>query len=210
MMTLAQSDASQIAPPSPLVHYTLESPYLLAGVLVVASILVLLIANRSGKLRKALTPTLVLLVVAALVVGVARSVDTTREQVIARTGGLVDAVVALDYGAIEDVLATDVELRTKDGFARLKRGSIMDSIRLIETMDGIASHRIRELDADGQGAEARSYLHIVVTPEQTGVPTPTEWLITWGRGDDGVWRITEMLWLSYRGKEPGLGMLRGG
>lgn len=193
-----QSDAAQRVPslpaPPALEHYLLENPWPLVIVLVVAALVAAALLNRRARGRQALLAAGGLLIVAGAVIAAAALVTTTRETLIQRTRELVDATAKADIAALQDMLASDVELRTFFFDRGRPRGELLDDVRRYMGQEyPVQSHREDSAQAtiDGRNA-ARTQVHVVVRAREVtmyDVPVGSWWRIEWRKDDDGQWRV---------------------
>jgi hypothetical protein len=191
--------------PSPPVWQSLllEQPWPLAVLLLVVGVVLRSVGRRTGRrgLRRA---ALVSVLLAAGVVALAYFVETGREAVRRHTLGLVDAVEPLDADRVSALLADDVRVTGPRGRVLVDSGDVRRRLQSANRRYSVASHRVRDLDVWAAGDEGRAMLALYSQINET--PALTRWGLWWEK-QDGAWRVTEIRWLSYQGREPPVGAL---
>ncbi|HED53374.1 MAG TPA: hypothetical protein ENJ00_04145 [Phycisphaerales bacterium] len=194
--------------PSPpfVEHVVFESPAMLVAVLGVACVVAVVIAVRSRRRLWGMLVAGALLVVAGGVLISADRVTTDREQVIARTALLVDALAAVDTRTLEAMMIDNARLGPgpdAGGYARSipELDSKADIITTVQRRLGnsnlIGSHRILETRAGLDGPNvARSLVRVRITGPDDAYLNHSWWGIDWRRRD-GQWKVAgiEALWI---------------
>lgn len=189
LTTLAS--AGRINPTPALERYTLESPWLLMGVLALAGFVAFWVFNTRGKLRIGFAAAAIGLALAGGVFALASMVTTPREEIMHATRELVRTVVDNDKpGArllLDDTLRFDVPRVTNE----LDRESVLTQIDRAHDIVEMRGHRVLAVRADTRGPEiGRSLVEIWL--ETSGAPPRTTWQIDWARLPDGRWVATRI------------------
>jgi hypothetical protein len=184
-----------IASPPPLPEggwlqvHTLESPWLLAGALVVAGALVLVWFARRDELRKGLSRGGPLVLLAGLLVLLASSVHTQRERMRDSARALIAAVAQADVPAIRASLTEDSRL---EYFGGISLPAIIDQVESNMTPGrrwAVKEHAIEAIQMQPAGPDAGLVqLKVRVIPEATNFPHRSWWKLTLQRSPDGTWR----------------------
>ncbi|MFW5681819.1 MAG: hypothetical protein ACOC1G_02325 [Phycisphaeraceae bacterium] len=196
--------AMDIPPPPVWQSLLLEQPWPLAILLLVIGVILRTIGRRTQR-RGITRVALVAVVLAAGVVALAYFVETGREAVHQRMMALVKAVEPLDSTAMRDLLSQDVQVTGPRGRVIVESGEVHRRLESSQQRYGVGSHRVRDLDVWAHGGEGRAMLALY--SEINNTPALTRWGLWWEK-QDGVWRIVEIRWLSYQGREPPVGALR--
>lgn len=180
-----------------------EQPWPLAVLLLVVGVVLRTVGRRTGRrgLRRA---ALVSVLLAAGGVALAYFVETGREAVRRHTLGLVDAVEPLDADRVSALLADNVRVTGPRGRVMVESGEVRRRLASANRRYSVASHRVRALDVWAAGDEGRAMLALY--SQINASPSLTRWGLRWEK-QGGTWRITEIRWLSYQGREPPVGAL---
>lgn len=182
----------------------LEQPWPLAILLLVIGVILRTIGRRTQR-RGFTRVALVAVLLAAGVVALAYFVETGREAVHRRMMALVEAVEPLDTAALGDLLSDRVRVTDPQGRVVVERGEVRQRLESSQHRYDVGSHRVRDLSVWAGGEEGRAMLALYSNINST--PALTRWGLWWEK-QDGQWRITEIRWLSYQGREPPVGALR--
>ena len=151
-------------------------------------------------------PLAVVLLLAAIVVTLAYTVETGREAVERRTLELVRTASPVDASALAGLLARDVVIAGPTGDVVIEGEAVHEQIVTAHDRYGVADHRVRDLDAWASGQQGRVMLALYSTVSST--PALTRWGLFWEKREGEPWRIVEVRWLSYQGQEPNMGWVR--
>lgn len=210
MLTLAQSLVPDLDEPSALAYYTLENPYPAVVVGVLAALGVFYLLVRLGKSKQALVAGGALLALAAGVFALAQIVETSREEVMRQTREFVDAAAAGREAAVAALLTRDARLRVADSPISIAREPLLALVRRVGTRNPIASYSINEVRAGREeAASLTAQVQVSASAAGGGGPLPTWWQLEWTRGDDGEWRLREIVWLTLGPSRPGASLLTG-
>lgn len=182
----------------------LEQPWPLAILLLVIGVILRTIGRRTQR-RGFTRVALVAVLLAAGVVALAYFVETGREAVHRRMMALVEAVKPLDTAALGDLLSDRVRVTDPQGRVVVERGEVRQRLESSQHRYDVGSHRVRDLSVWAGGEEGRAMLALYSNINST--PALTRWGLWWEK-QDGQWRITEIRWLSYQGREPPVCALR--
>lgn len=213
IVTLAQQTGPAMPPPlpspPPLVHYTVENPWVLAGLLGLVSVvcLYLLLTARAGKHARAVAVAAAASVFTAVAVILAAQIVTTqREALIQQTRQLIAATAAADTAELGPMLGSSLALRVLGTSVALSREQTLDLVRRYPGQQTrVDSHTITESQATLDGPNvARTQVHVRVRSNDAtlyDVPVGTWWMIEWRRGEDG-WKVTGLRCLHIDGMSP--------
>ena len=189
-----------LPPPPALEHYLLESPWLLALVIVGIGVVGFLVLWFVGRGRQGLKVVGMALVLAGVLVGLAQFVETTREQLMARTKALVDAAVVADTAELRGMVGDSVQVRigldAPPGM--FLRDSLFKSLNDHFGKGGrytITAHWVGAMQAAMDGPDAAQTQTRVIAKSDAllyDVPQGSAWRVDWRReGDEkaGVWRM---------------------
>lgn len=198
MLTPAQT----ISDPPLLEHLLLENPWPIFITLIAIAAVVRVVASRQGrpKLNRIALVAVMLALIAFLT---AHFVQTPRERVSAAVHELLDAIVAGDTAALDRLIGHDATVGDEAGRARIDAERLRPDLQRVLERFPIASQRVKDLAVQPDGSTATAYLDL-----RTGFtdnrypPAHTIWRLTWRRGDDGAWRLTEARWLEWMGRSP--------
>jgi hypothetical protein len=208
MLFLAQSPVPQLDSPAALGHFTLENPYPAGIIAVAAAIVVFYLLLQLGKARQGLLVAAALAAVAVGVFALAALVETNREAVMASSISLVDSAAVGEEEAVADLLAEEVRLRVADNPFSLGRESILVLVRRVGREGVIASHSVNAARAGrAQATRLTSQVQVSAVTSAGGGAMPTWWQLEWTRQEDGVWRVSEILWLTLGPSRPGAALL---
>ncbi|MEM6458164.1 MAG: hypothetical protein AAF710_02100 [Planctomycetota bacterium] len=180
------------------------------GWAVVACVAVSAVLRIVGKRRGDRRAVLVSYAALALGLGVfalARFVTTDREALIQRTEALVAATSPADASALAELF---------DGRALLvgPGGAVWDDLTAAFVAGELEEHdvtenEVRAVDATSDGSRRSGGSSTLdVSSRVNGFPMRTRWQLDWARGDDGVWRLTTLRWLTFNQQEPSPSLYR--
>ncbi len=149
--------------------------------------------------------------VAAVVLVVARQVETDREQLMRQTRELVQAAQSpMDVQSVDRLLADDVVLVGPDRGLWLEREGILAKLRQIDRKRVVEGQSVGALNAtvtdSGEGL-SRLSLHTQLGGPYHQPAIGTQWVLHWRQADDGHWRLHEIEWLRFFGQKADQGML---
>ena len=196
--------------PPLLQRYLLEEPATILITLILMGIILLQTAYQRRRRRPAVIGV-VTLVIAMGLWTVSTMVVTQREKMVLRCRALVTAVMPQSPSQLGDLLAHDARLVGQSGYVRFQNGQVIESkfgTRLEQLR--IQGHGIVDVIArmapDGRKGQIildlRTHLPANVYPKNPR----TVWQLTWRLGDDGKWRIIEVKWLKFEGRNPPIGL----
>lgn len=182
-----------LPPPPFLEHFTLESPWAAAILLLIAALLAWrFIPNSPPHARRLCTALAFALAVGLLVM--ARAVETPRERVARLTRDLVATVATADSTAVRAILADDAALYWWLNPEGLPLAGILD--RIDRDFASTGQYRVRDhaiLDIQSQfdpPARARVQVQVRVTSHAEGVPLISWWRLDFEQRDTNRWLVT--------------------
>jgi hypothetical protein len=184
-------------------RYLYEQPLGLCVLLVGIGVIGALGLNLREKRKAAAGMVLGCVVAAGGVWGIAASVTTTREELIAHARELINATAAGDAARVQEMLTTDAVLYLPhfSGPERMER--IVSRVGSDLARGGsyeVREHRIRELQAVADAPQrGRVQVKVIVTLQSTGYPIPSWWRLDLERGSGGEWRTSGISMLSIGG-----------
>ncbi len=192
-----------LSPPPMWQSLLLEEPLPLVIALLAMAVVLRVMASRKrdGRLNYAALGALAL---AAGVFVLAHLVVTDREAIIARTEALVAATAPLDAATLGDVLARGAIVTGPHGQPFLDAGQINAELERTLQRFPIESHAVRGLAAQSTSGTRGQSIVGLSTQARTdyGLPVRTEWGLFWQKESDGAWRVIEIRWLAFQGREP--------
>lgn len=210
--TLPGSAGTSVPPlPSPpaLVHYVLETPWLVLGAVVLSGIVALVVLNQRNKAKLGLVVLALSLVFAAAIFLVSTLVTTERERLDTRTRELISLTSTAELGALRSVLSEQIQVRLGGVTFRSGRDAVLSDVdRLLAKQYPISSIDITHVQCviDGPNV-ARSQVRVRATSSAAmyNAPAGSWWLIDWRRDLDsagqgtGEWRASgiNMLQLDF-------------
>ncbi len=196
-------------PPTPMMQrLVLESPWAIAGLLLVLGAASFLLLNARRRARHGLLAGGVCVALASCVVLVATLVTTKREELVRDTESLFDALARADAGRVERLLGPAATAGAPGALRKdLTRDELLDLVRdardargeyrVAGDRIGVQDYRIREVRAAlASHTIGRSQINVVITPT-SGTITPTWWELDWDR-IDGRWRLRriDLVWVA--------------
>lgn len=191
----------------------LESPGPLAIAMVLAA--VVLAVSGVNRRHKGLLLASTLLVCGAVGLFVLSTlVVTQREEVSAATVQLLSATQhPVNMAGIRDKLAPDVRLVGPDGKVWIDVDSLLPEMESALKRWPVQRHNVREsftriTHPDGRTL-ARTELQLSTRSTRTeklDIGQATRWVFRWERDSQGRWRVYEIQWLQWMGREPSKGM----
>ncbi len=191
---------------SPLIVNTLESPWFLAALLLIAGGIAWF-GFRYRYPRRAPMVAGVLIAAALGLVALAALVETTGERLARETRSLVEAAVAGDAVAFGGLLEDGLVLRVGRDKSSLDKADLLDRVKGIKAL--VQSNNIRDTRGVRTGADTGESVLAQTTTTAMGQPTPNEWRFRWRKDAAGRWRVTEMIWEKWGFNDvPSADMLR--
>ncbi|GEM_PF-4315687 len=191
---------------SPLIANTLESPWFLAALLLIAGGIAWF-GFRYRFPRRAPMAAGALVAAALGLVALAALVETTGERLARETRSLVAAAVAGDATAVGELLDNDLVLRVGRDKSSLDKADLLDRIKGIKAL--VQSNNVRETRGVRTGSETGESVLAQTTTTAMGQPTPNEWRFRWRKDAGGHWRVVEMIWEKWGFNDvPNAAMLR--
>lgn len=194
--------------PPALVHYTLESPWALGGLLVLGAAVAFSIASKRENRRPFVLAGCQFLTVAVALVVVASVITTPREAIIRATRALVGAVATADAAALDTALDEQCTLYYFQAPEGLGRAGIMTAVAA--SFSPGAAYRVGDWDLEAVQARATStttgqaQVKVFVRPEQWNFPHRSWWRIDLRKDttvSPPVWRATAIMPLEIQGVE---------
>lgn len=191
----------------------LESPGPLAMAMILAAV-VLAISGVNRRHKGLLMASGVLIILAVGSFVLSAMVVTQREEVSNATLQLLLATRnPMSIAGIRDKLAPDARLTGPRGEEWIEAGELAPAIEKALTRWPVKRHIVREshirvTHADGKDlAIAEIQLSSrAVDSDDLDIGTATRWLIHWQRDVNGRWRVHEIQWIQWMGREPSMGM----
>lgn len=194
--------------PSALVHYTLESPWALGALLVLAAAVAFSIASKRENRRPFVLAGCQFLTLAVALVIAASVITTPREAIIHATRTLVGAVATADAAALDTALDEQCTLYYFQAPDGLGRAGIMTAVAA--SFSPGAAYRVGDWHLEAVQARATSpttgqaQVKVFVRPEQWNFPHRSWWRIDFRKDMDAsppVWRATAIMPLEIQGVE---------
>jgi hypothetical protein len=184
-------------PDPPLVeHYVFESPWGLAIGVVALGLAGWFTLRRADRPRWAGIVALGSAAAAGLVLALAATITTAREEVVLRTRELIAAVARADADAVGTMLGERLSVRIGTVVLPWDRDAVVLRVRrdlagMYRLKDGSAT--IRSMRASGAESPLVTQCRVTVVPEATAFPTGSWWRMTWRReGVGGPWLVSEI------------------
>ncbi|MCE9592454.1 MAG: hypothetical protein K8S99_18260 [Planctomycetes bacterium] len=190
-------------------HLLLESPIPLVVALVLLGLIVAWHGMRRLN-RRVTWAGLAMFLLAGAVWGLASLVETTREQLIERTGLLVAHTAPLDTPGLKAFFTPGATLSGPRGNTWLPFDRVFQVLDSTSRRFNITGNALDGIDAEGRGAgEGLSEFGVrtLIGSEYGDRPVHTHWRIRWQKGGDGVWRVADVQWLRYENAEPSPALL---
>ncbi|MCC6906770.1 MAG: hypothetical protein IT430_02405 [Phycisphaerales bacterium] len=192
---------------SALVVHTLESPWFLAALLVIAAV-VAWVAFRYRAPKPAQWTALGLLAAAVGLIALARLIETTGERLSRETRSLVEAAVNGDAAAFGERLDPTLVLRIGPDRSSLDHLDLVERVRTIKSL--VKSNNIRDVLGTSTGPDTGESVLAQTTVTAMGEAIPNQWRFRWRRDSSGRWKITEMIWERWMlNQVPTAGLLGG-
>ena len=214
--------------PPVLEHLFLESPWALTAFFIVVAG-VLLMAGRQRRSRLIVVLAAVALALAIGVYALARAVTTDRERLILDTRGLIAATAPLDLAELDRLIDPAVTVSGPDGTVWLGAGQVRARLQQVVSRFGVNSQRVRGVQAvahDTGWGESTVTVRTLMN-SAGGTPVNTGWRLTWRKdanaggdtadaggtgggsrgGGGGGWRVVDIRWMRFNGREVDRGML---
>lgn len=198
------------APPPPLPsgsgleHHTLESPWAIAVVLIVAAGLCWVFIVPGPRRRAGIIAGTALALAAATLVALASAIDTPREQVQHALVGLVNAIAAGDDRRADAMLAPNAAIYDFEGSSPINKDSILDRIRTDFGPGGkyeLADHALLEAQIELDSAtRAKTQIKVRVSTKDWGGPHFSWWRMDLSHDGKDPWRITGIQPVSLPGR----------
>lgn len=194
-------------PPLPtttgLAHYTLESPWALALVLVVAAGLCWMFVVPMSRGRAGRIGAAVLALLGIGVVVLANLVDTPREKVQHAVVGLVDAIATGDTRRADALLTPAAAIYDFEGSSPIDKASILERVSTDFGHGGkyeLADRAVLEAQiAVDSAASAKTQIKVRVSSKDWGGPYISWWRMDLSRDGDGPWRVSGIQPISLPG-----------
>lgn len=175
----------------------LERPILAAAIAAGAGLVIAWILRSRGQTRPALITAAAGLAAAALLFAAGTLVTTEREVLRERTRAIIAATAAADTDTLVPLLHPQARIVLPPPIETMVRADDRDKVvAAVETYLGrrytVASHRVREVQAQTDGpATARTQVAVTANGE-TGGPVGSWWLIRWRKHPDDGWQATQL------------------
>jgi len=196
--------------PSPLIQYTLVSPWVLClALLLVAFIITPILHNTcyiTGLRRFGLIAAVFLS--GPLFIGLAYLIETPAEQIDRLTVEFVDAAVAGDQSTVDMLLALDLQIVVGNELSTLTRTEAIASVSTLPML--IPTNTVLKCTAGMVNPEVGVSRFSQLSQIAYGSPIPNTWHCQWQRNSDGGWEIIQLTWLKWGIDDqiPSLRMLR--
>ncbi len=195
---------------APLIHYTLESPWMVGiGLLVLSFVVTPLLRNtmRITGLRR-LCLHLAIFLAGPLLIFIGYMVETSAEQINRLTLEFVDAAIAGDQSTVNDLFAPDLQILVGSKVSTLKREDVITSVPALPAM--IPSNTIIKCNAGISDHDTGVSQFSQLSQIAFGGPVPNTWRCIWQRNVDNNWVIVELTWVKWGIDDqiPTLNMLR--
>jgi hypothetical protein len=191
-------------------HLFLESPWAVVAVCVIASI-VLIAVGRQRRSKRLAGVSVATLALAVGIWALANAVTTDREQLIQDTQDLVAATGPLDGAALDRLIDPNVTVSGPDGTVWLGSGLVTPRLHRVVSRFGVNGQRTRNVQAIAHDTGwGESTVTVRTDLSSTGgAPINTGWRLTWHRGPetDGGWRVVDIRWMRFQGREVQRGMI---
>lgn len=201
----------------PLAPYLLfENPWPVAAILGVVGLMLGFYALRY-RIKGLWIGAVLAIGLAASAIGLAASVESTREQVMRLTRDLVSVTLPpLDEPGLAELLDDQVTLEVAGKKARTDRQQVLEQARRVDRTMEFPAWSIQAVDARAtRPGVAQSKLRLSTTLRKGNDPIgalmgegsfPTTWLFEW-RDDGEQWRLSRIEWLKLANQSPTPNML---
>lgn len=186
----------------------LEDPTPLLLGLVLITLVLWILAKRRGD-RRLGRGAMVAAGIGILIFLLAWFVETTREHLMDRTRFAVQATAPLNMTAIRSVMSPQVELVGPSGATWISNGRLLDYVETAVGRMPIEEHDVLAINAreDAPG-EATSGIKVRTRAAAFGgLPVQTHWEFRWEKDAAGRWRIVQVRFVEFQGRQPARNML---
>jgi len=189
----------------PLWSYLLfENPWPAAAALLLGAA-VLAISNRHRREPRRWMIAGAMAIAAVAVILTAQMVTTEREHLKQHTRDLVHRVSNEGAPSILGMFDPDAVFAGPEGQVwRRSAEQFTEEINIIKRRFSPMTSTIRSLDAEHRGGDhGRSLLHVTTRLSGSNAGSVnTQWLFTWRKDENGIWRITEARFLRINNYRP--------
>lgn len=194
---------SGLPSPGPVSLYLFERPMLPAAVLLVSAVVLYVVCNTRGKPGRGFALAGAMVALAGALVLTASFVRTDREILLEQSRRLVRAVATADPATAGAILADDCRLEPRGPVPAADRDRILALLAsdfASGASNAVREHAILEAQASIDGPNVgRAQIKVRVTPESTGAPFFSWWLLDFRSDPPGGWRVTRITPLSLSG-----------
>lgn len=196
-------DPTPLPGPDLVPRLLFESPLPLTLILVVGALVLYVVFNARARFKTGLVLAGACLLLAGGLWIMAALVKTEHEKMRDTARQLVDAVVAVDLVAMDEILAPDVRLSAVPTLPDLDKSAIIEAVganlgpnRTFE----VEEHSIQEIQTALDGpSSGRVQLRMRVQSRSMGFPNISWWALGLSQGSDGVWRVVSIRAMAIRG-----------
>lgn len=195
-----------LPPKSPIIHYTLESPWPIALIAFIVGLLILRHAITRGNRRWTMVSFGVILIGPALVLA-AYLVETESEVLARSTAEFIEAAVDGNRERASQFLANDLSVVVGHEGTRYTKEDVVAMIYPLPLI--LESNRVRDIGAVAINGRKGESVLLQTTVPHAGYPVPNRWRFEWVRDQfDSRWRIRQMIWEEWaNGKVPSTDMI---
>lgn len=191
--------------PSPplLTHYTVENPWPVCAVLVLATVVAFSVFHQRGDVRRGVLVALPLAVCAVGVAVLARVITTPREAIARAARTLVKSVAECDTTVLESSLDDTCTLYYYQVPSGLPREGIADAVSTTFAKGApyrLAGWQIESLQVRTTGpTSGQAQIKVLARPEQWNLPHLSWWRVDYRKGADAQWRASAIMPLHVQG-----------
>lgn len=192
-----------LPPPSGLEHYTLESPWALAVLLLAAAGVcwIFLVPTRR---RQGLFASAVLTLAGLGLIALGSLIDTPRERVQQSVVGLVDAIALGQPREADALLASNAAIYDLEGSTPIDKNQILDRVRNDFGKGGryeLSDHTVLEAQVALDSVTlAKTQVKVRVSSKDWGGPYISWWRMDLTRDAQSHWQITGIQPISLPGR----------
>lgn len=191
--------------PSPplFTHYTLENPWPVCAVLLLAAAVVFSVFHQRAEMRRGMLVAVPLGVSAVIVGLLAHFITTPREGIARAARTLVKSVAECDTAALDASLDDPCTLYYYQAPSGLPREGIAGAVTTAFAKGApyrLAGWQIESLQVRATGpTSGQAQIKVLARPEQWNLPHLSWWRVDYRKGADAEWRATAIMPLHVQG-----------
>jgi len=195
-----------LPPESPMIRYTLESPWPIALLAFIVGLLILRYAITTGS-RRWIAVSFGVILVGPVLILAAYLVETESEILARSTAEFIEAAVDGNRERASVFLANDLSVVVGHEGTRYTKEDVVAMIYPLPLV--LESNRVREIGAVAINEWKGESVLLQTTVPHAGYPVPNRWRFEWVRDQfDSRWRIRQVIWEEWaNGKIPSTDMI---